>query len=222
MELGKHLRIFHETSWLESSMQFLTILGAWAKIFIYKAFQKSLELWSFVSDLLVKFYNRLNMKSLFFERFAFKQTLSFESANIDGRPSKRIHRDFCSELAILRENLTRARGQTGQYESSSWTKHTNNMCVSKFLFLHIKKIFRTQDDLTVEPRLRPNHPPLLTRAWLKFYEIISNFNILECDSSEIKILFLCEGNFCIFTSLLESIIYVIMFIILCFSSRGFH
>ena len=41
--------------------------------------------------------------------------------------------------------------------------------------------------------LEGSKPELLTRAWIKLYEILSNFNLVNCENETVKALFLCEA-----------------------------
>lgn len=41
--------------------------------------------------------------------------------------------------------------------------------------------------------LEGSKPELLTRAWMKLYEILSNFNLVNCENETVKALFLCEA-----------------------------
>lgn len=83
-------------------------------------------------------------------------------------------------LQNLRQQLNSCKKQIGQYASLDWNRHTDFTEISSGIKHRIIR------------RFRPNIPPILTRAWIKFYDILCTFNLINSDSN-IRVLFLCEA-----------------------------
>ncbi|XP_075677686.1 cap-specific mRNA (nucleoside-2'-O-)-methyltransferase 2-like [Dermatophagoides pteronyssinus] len=92
-------------------------------------------------------------------------------------------------LQNIRQQLNECKGQISQYPINDWNEHTDFTEISSGIkdHIHRSKLFRR------------NIPPLLTRAWIKFYDILCTFNLIDNnndddeDSNNIRVLFLCEA-----------------------------
>lgn len=85
----------------------------------------------------------------------------------------------------LEKFLNGFKAQTGQFPAKEWYHLTEtNEISSEFKNEILKNIFQDRYSL-------------VTRAWIKFYEILDTFNVFSPKTGDNTIcgLFLCEGNF---------------------------
>ncbi len=85
-------------------------------------------------------------------------------------------------LQRLREQLNKCKAQVGTFPLHEWDAHTEKTEISS----NIKRVIINR--FTVKP-------PIMTRAWIKFYDIMGTFPLFSStDYSTIRSLFLCEGK----------------------------
>lgn len=91
-------------------------------------------------------------------------------------------------LESARDRLNACKGQLSSLPLSEWQRHTDFTEISSNIRRVIVKNFA------------PTNPPILTRAWIKFYEIIQTQKVLNIETVEnqsVRAFFLCEGNYTI-------------------------
>lgn len=96
--------------------------------------------------------------------------------------------EILNKLAKLKETLNNTKSKTGNYDLLKWSYHTKTRDLSQDLFKKVKRKY---------------NPELLTQAWFKSYEILSNFPVAKPDD-ETNVLcsvHLCEAPGAFITSL---------------------
>ena len=107
----------------------------------------------------------------------------FNFANVNGGDQELFSdsRWKIEDLEFYRNQLNECKAQVGTFPLHEWEKHTETTEVSS----NIRKV--------LFQRLA-NRPPILTRAWIKFYDIMGTFPLFSStDDCTIRSLFLCEG-----------------------------
>ncbi|OTF77931.1 ftsJ methyltransferase domain-containing protein, partial [Euroglyphus maynei] len=134
---------------------------------------------------------KTNMSIL--EKYSFKYCLKCDCQQFDG--CKRYHgglvNDFepdlveneweINHLANLRCTLNGCKSQIGEFPSMHWNRHTDYTEISTGIKEQIIRRFRRKI------------PPVLTRAWIKFYDILCTFNLINLDSNNVRVMFQCEA-----------------------------
>lgn len=109
-------------------------------------------------------------------------------------------------LQKLRDQLNKCKAQVGTFPLSEWDIHTEKTEISS----NIKRVITSR--FTIKP-------PIMTRAWIKFYDIMGTFPLFgSTDDSTIRSLFLCEGK--LGQRQLAHFIITFHFLNVCRSSRG--
>lgn len=107
--------------------------------------------------------------------------LTFNLSNCDGDILDETHWTI-DTLELCRTRLNECKAQVGKFPLHEWEKHTELTEISS----HIRKVITQRFSIK---------PPILTRAWIKFYDILGTFPLFSSsDDSTIRSLFLCEGT----------------------------
>ncbi|KAI2809694.1 Methylcrotonoyl-CoA carboxylase beta chain, mitochondrial [Blomia tropicalis] len=123
------------------------------------------------------------------ENYTVKRILNFEEESsllkiIESNPDESVFSRIPWEIDHLNEcrsKLNECKAQVGNFFRYKWDRHTELTEISS----QIKKVI-IQRFLTT--------PPILTRAWIKFYDILSSFPLFSCkDCDSICVMFLCEA-----------------------------
>ena len=123
------------------------------------------------------------------ENYTVKRILNYEEESsllkiIESNPNESVFSRIPWEIDHLNEcrsKLNECKAQVGKFFCYKWDKHTEKTEISS----QIKNVI-IQRFTTI--------PPVLTRAWIKFYDILSSFPLFSCkDSDSICVMFLCEG-----------------------------
>ena len=82
----------------------------------------------------------------------------------------------------LKSDLNYVRGLTGQFPIEQWNHYTELTETSSEIKRMVIRTFNVQ-------------PVLLTRAWIKFFDILNLFDLFHITSSDqtVNVLFQCEG-----------------------------
>ncbi|RWS30763.1 FtsJ methyltransferase domain-containing protein 1-like protein [Leptotrombidium deliense] len=83
-------------------------------------------------------------------------------------------------LQDLKVDLNATKSLLNDKNLDEWGKHTTFTDISSFIINEMKRRLKRQ-------------PELLTRAWLKFYEILSEFPALTVADNEFRAVYLCEA-----------------------------
>lgn len=97
---------------------------------------------------------------------------------------------FIENLSKLKDELNIVKTKTGNYDLELWSAHTKSRDISQSIFRNFRNKYQ---------------PELLTQAWLKFYEILSNFDIVQrrycMEEFKMNSVHLCEAPGAFITSL---------------------
>lgn len=96
-----------------------------------------------------------------------------------------ITRWALERLESARDRLNACKGQLSSLPLWEWQRHTDFTELSS----NIRRV--------IVQNFAPVNPPILTRAWIKFYEIIQAMKVLNTRTIQdrsVRAFFLCEGK----------------------------